>query len=543
MKWPLFSVPVQQLLAAHYMERKPSIVKLYYEYHPDYDWEKRVEWVEHSENKRAARPQLTAVLKQYNKRYNDSSAVMKAIERLHDRHALVVIGGQQGSLFTGPLLVMYKAISLIRMAQEAESKLGRPVIPVFWIAGEDHDFGEVDHAYVITAESSVRRIRITKPDERRLPVSHVKLDAKVWESALNELEQFLPKTEFMPGLLAHLREATTAFASLSECFAIMMGRMFGRYGLVLIDSADVGLRALEAPMFEMLIQKNDHLKKAYDVTEKQLASYGYPTQAKRPPHSAYLFLINKGERHLLHKENGCFVSGHRDIVLSKEQLLTTARVTPQQLSNDVLTRPLMQEYLFPVLATVLGAGEIAYWAQTKQAFRAIGMRMPIIWPRMSFTCIGGTLQKLLDKYDLVVEDIMHHFEKKKATWLQSQDAFHLDERFAKLRSEVDSCYTELLQGLISSLPAMRKLGETNHAKVLEQIDFLHRRAKGTMAQQHQAALRQWERLHLLLYPIAKPQERVLNMLAYACRYGEDWFTMFMKAPVVWRGEHRLASLS
>lgn len=118
----------------------------------------------------------------------------------------------------------------------------------------------------------------------------------------------------------------------------------------------------------------------------------------------------------------------------------------------------------------------------------------------------------------------------------------MDARFAKLRSEVDSCYTELLQGLISSLPAMRKLGETNHAKVLEQIDFLHRRAQGTMAQQHESALRQWERLHLLLYPMAKPQERVLNMLAYSCRYGEDWFTTFMEAPVVWRGEHRLAAL-
>lgn len=412
MKWPLLSVPVKQLLATHYMERKPSVMKLYYEYDPDYDWEKRVEWVEQSENKRVARPQLTAVLKQYNKRYNNSSAVMKAIERLHDRHALVVIGGQQGGLFTGPLLVMYKAISLIRMAQEAESKLARPVIPVFWIAGEDHDFDEVDHTYVITAESSVQRIRIAKPDEQRSPVSHVRLDAGAWEATLHQLERVLPKTEFMPGLLAHLRAAATASASLSECFAIMMGRMFGRYGLVLIDSADVGLRALEAPMFEMLIQNNDQLKKTYDVTQQQLAADSYPIQAMRSPHSAYLFLLSKGERHLLYKENGCFVSRHRNIVLSEEQLLKTARVAPQQLSNDVLTRPLMQEYLFPVLATVLGAGEIAYWAQTKQAFRVIGMRMPIIWPRMSFTCIGGTLQKLLDKYDLVVEDVMHHFEKK-----------------------------------------------------------------------------------------------------------------------------------
>lgn len=543
MKWPRLSIPVQQSLAAHYMERKLSVVKLCCDYHPDYDWGKRMEWVDRLENKRAARPQLTAVLKQYNKRYNNSETVMKAIERLDDQQALVIIGGQQGGLFTGSLLVMYKAISIIRMAQEAESKLVRPVIPVFWIAGEDHDFDEVDHSHVVTTELAVKRIRIAKPIEQRAPVSYVKLDVRAWQSVLDELEQILPKTEFMPGLLAHLREVAAASPSLSESFAVMMGRMFGRYGLVLIDSADFGLRTLEAPLFERLIHENDRLEQAYYASEKQLMAHGYSIQAQRSSHSANLFLISEGERHLLYKENGCFVNRRKDIILSKEQLLETARIAPQQLSNNVLTRPLMQEYLFPVLATVLGTGEMAYWAQTKQAFRTLGMRMPLMWPRMGFTCIEGTLQKLLDKYDLAVEDVMHRFAEKKAAWLQLQDTLHLDKRFATLRNEVDSGYTELLEDLLKALPAIRKLGTINHAKVLEQIDFLHRRAKEAMMKQHESGLRQWERLHASLHPMGKPQERVLNMLAYACRYGEDWFTLLMEAPVVWRGEHRLARLS
>ncbi|EJW17405.1 bacillithiol biosynthesis cysteine-adding enzyme BshC [Paenibacillus alvei] len=543
MNWPILSIPVQQPLAVQYMERDPSIVETFYEYHPDLDWEKRAEWVERSEQLRADRTRLTEVLALYNERFNNSQAVRNSIEKLKDERALVVVGGQQGGLFTGPLLVLYKAISIIRMAQEAELKLSRPVVPVFWIAGEDHDFDEVDHTYVVTAEPSVQRIRIEKPDEQRAPVSHVRLDSTAWEAVLAELEHVLPKTEFTPGMLEHLRESISSCATLSDSFAATIGRLFGKYGLVLVDSADEGLRSIEAPMFEKIIQQNDRLEEAYDTSERLLASYGYTPQAVRSAHSANVFVIRDGERHLLQKENGQFVNHRQGISLTQEQLLDIAQHSPQSLSNNVLTRPLMQDYLFPVLATVLGPGEIAYWAQIKQAFRELGMRMPIIWPRMGFTCIEGTLNKLLDKYELTVEDVVYRYEEKRSAWLQSQDALHLDERFETLRSEVDSRYTELLQELVASLPALGKLGATNHNKVLEQIDFLHHRAKDAMAKQHESGLRQWERLHVSLHPLEKPQERVLNMLGYACRYGEDWFTMLMEAPVVWRGEHRIALLS
>ena len=56
---------------------------------------------------------------------------------------------------------------------------------------------------------------------------------------------------------------------------------------------------------------------------------------------------------------------------------------PERLSNNVLTRPLMQDYVFPVLAAVLGPGEIAYWALTGKRIPLVDMQMPIIVPRMS----------------------------------------------------------------------------------------------------------------------------------------------------------------
>ena len=49
-------------------------------------------------------------------------------------------------------------------------------------------------------------------------------------------------------------------------------------------------------------------------------------------------------------------------------MLRIAKEEPWLLSNNVATRPLMQDMVFPVLAFVGGPGEIAYWAVLKEAF-------------------------------------------------------------------------------------------------------------------------------------------------------------------------------
>ena len=107
--------------------------------------------------------------------------------------------------------------------------------------------------------------------------------------------------------------------------------------------------------------------------------------------------------------------------------------TPDQLSNNVMSRPLMQEYLFPVLATVLGPGEIAYWALTKQAFEQFHMRMPIVVPRMEFTLIEGTIKKQMDKYELTLTDVLERFDEKKQAWLDAQDTLQLNDRFEAVK--------------------------------------------------------------------------------------------------------------
>ena len=80
-----------------------------------------------------------------------------ALERLRDPRVLAVTTGQQPALFTGPLYTVHKALSAAALARELERRWKRPVVPIFWVAGDDHDFAEAAHAAWIGADGAIRR--------------------------------------------------------------------------------------------------------------------------------------------------------------------------------------------------------------------------------------------------------------------------------------------------------------------------------------------------------------------------------------------------
>ena len=67
---------------------------------------------------------------------------LRALEAAKHRLWYAVVTGQQAGILTGPLYSIYKAITAINLARHWEAKLGLPVVEIFWIASEDHDFLE-----------------------------------------------------------------------------------------------------------------------------------------------------------------------------------------------------------------------------------------------------------------------------------------------------------------------------------------------------------------------------------------------------------------
>src|SRR5699024_11142195 len=99
---------------------------------------------------------------------------------------VLVIGGQQAGLGTGPMYTVNKIISIIKLAREKEAQLKIPVIPLFWIAGEDHDYDEINHLYI---EDGDRLKKLTTRQQQfiKKSISHIDLDHAQTEQWLTHL--------------------------------------------------------------------------------------------------------------------------------------------------------------------------------------------------------------------------------------------------------------------------------------------------------------------------------------------------------------------
>jgi bacillithiol biosynthesis cysteine-adding enzyme BshC len=541
MQMETFQWKKNQILAEDYISGKGNSKSLFpYHFGNGEDWQARVNWLDGAmDAPHVDREQLVEVLEAYNRRVGNTEVALRHIEALGDQQTLAIVGGQQAGLFGGQLMILYKAITIIQLAREWRTKLQRVVVPIFWIAGEDHDFDEVNHVHVLSNTQQIEKLKVEHPTGVRTSVSRLPLTSEAWEEALNKLDQSLMDTEFKASLLDKMRSAAGDGATLSDAFARWMAMLFGEYGLVLIDADDPSVRALESSMFEKMVEQNESFTASLLRSQAEVSQAGYGIQAEIHEDAANLFVFDEGARLLLHREGEHFTDKKNTISYTKAELRDKAMSTPEQLSNNVMSRPLMQEYLFPVLATVLGPGEIAYWALTKQAFEQFHMRMPIVVPRLEFTLIEGTIKKQMDKFELTLTDVLERFDEKKQAWLDAQDTLQLNERFEAVKESFLSAYAPLVESLSGINPGVKKLGDTNLAKIVEQIDYLHHKASEASHTQFDAAIRQLDRVRLTIFPLAKPQERVYNGCAYLNRYGNVWLHHLLETPIPVDGMHRI----
>src|SRR6266849_1845073 len=123
----------------------------------------------------------------------------ESLARLAQPGTMAVVTGQQVGLFSGPAYTIYKALTAARVAREATAA-GLPAVPVFWLATEDHDFAEVNHAWMFSATGEHGLVHIDAPPEtagRQRPVGRIAI-----APPLDELRRLLQGFPYADDVLA-----------------------------------------------------------------------------------------------------------------------------------------------------------------------------------------------------------------------------------------------------------------------------------------------------------------------------------------------------
>ncbi|WP_028775472.1 bacillithiol biosynthesis cysteine-adding enzyme BshC [Shimazuella kribbensis] len=476
-------------------------------------------------NQKYKREQLVEVLRQYHHPELIHPSIEKNFDRLLSPDSVVVIGGQQAGLLTGPLYTLYKVITIIQLAKREEERLQKPVIPVFWIAGEDHDWQEVDHLYV---PNHIETVKHSFPFENvnKGSVSSIMLEPHVVHQWLNELHQSIEDREHKADWVTLCEELTHEPITWTYFFARILHYLFGEYGLILIDSNDANLRALEADYFDQLIQKNEELHDAIDQGIANWEAKGNPSVLQFEENQAHLFVEEEGKRIALYREGDRFTSRNHFFQYSSFDL----QAKHFQLSNNVATRPLMQEMVFPVLAFVGGPSEIDYWGCLADAFPVLDLQMPIVYPRQSVTIIERSIEKYRANWGVTWDTlIIGKGQALLESWKQNNQPLDVEQQFADLYHQLEDLYTPFIQELNTTIGGnMKQMGESTREKMRMHIRWLKQKAYGLIDERQEVSLRQQREVINAVYPMEGLQERCYNLVYFWNNYGLDWLHMLCK---------------
>jgi bacillithiol biosynthesis cysteine-adding enzyme BshC len=416
------------------------------------------------------------------------------LERFVAEDGYVVTTGQQPGLFGGPLYSLYKGITTVRLAEALEPLLGKPVLPLFWVASEDHDWAEANHTYLVDVDNDLHLSTLgDRPGDVHPPLHRIPLgpDAVAVRDAFIDA---LPRTDFSAPYIALLRDAVAEGATLPGSFLRIMEDLLGSMGLCFTDAADPVVKSTSAELLLDELTRSEETEAVLGATGARLEEAGYGLQVALMQGGVNLFLEGPLGRERLYRENGGVRLHASGEVLTLREVRARATQDPSVLSPNVLFRPVVESAVFPTLSYVAGPGETAYFGQLGDFFGAFGMRMPVVHPRLGATVVEGKVRKVLDKFGLEPTALERPFHEVAGDIA---------------REEVPGDIRATLKG-----PAQHV-----RAQAFAALDEVERKVVQAVKRENDIALAQLEKARLHLYPDGRLQERVLNVFYYLARYG------------------------
>ena len=489
------------------------------------------------------RAALLEVLREQNTAFGSPARTFEHIALLGKPTTFAVVTGQQVGLFGGPMYTVFKTVTAVKLASRLKAQFPEyDFVPVFWLEGEDHDFAEVNTTAVLDAEQRVVKIDYlpggSMPERNPGPVGELVFDSSL-TPVFSRLEADLPVTEFKEPLLARLRGCYREGQTFTRAFASWMNILFDEHGLVFLSPNDPRLKRLLSPMFTKEIEEFPATSQLVISRSAELEQT-YHAQVK--PKSLNLFLFHRGGRYLIEpRETDFSLRGTRHF-LTRDELLQIARETPEQLSPNVVLRPIVQDLLLPTVAYVAGPSEVAYHAQLAPVYQHFGVVAPVIYPRASASFVEDRLRRAMEKYDLHLADFFEDHARLIARVVAQISEVNVDSMFGTAAQRMQEALSELRFGIREIDPTLLAALENVKSKTDSNLSVLKEKAHAAQARRNEVAVRQLERAVNGLLPDGSLQERTLSIAAFMNKYGPELVRWLMTELDIAAFEHQILSI-
>ncbi len=444
-----------------------------------------------------------------------------AIARLRLPGALVVTTGQQPGLFTGPGYAITKALSARALALALEQRWQRPVVPVYWVPGDDHDLHEVATVTWLNGEGELRSASLAPraPDAPLTPMWRQPLGEEVL-SALHEFEDSFAATPERNTTVEWLRRHYCPDATVSAAYGAAMAELLGPFGVVCLDGAHPAVKRAAAGLVLEVLDHGADLERELVELARDLTAAGRDPGVPVGDGATPVFLDGPLGRDRLVRDGGSdrYHLRRSRATIGRDEIARIVETDPVRVSGNVLLRPVLESAVLPTVGYVAGPAELRYLALTAPIYRRLGITRQAAVPRWSGLIVEPRVTRVLRKYAAGVDEILAdgHLEARIARQALPDST---DTRFDALREAIERGYQPVIEVARDVDPTMERPAASAKGQALFGLEELRKRLLQHARKRESVELGQVARARLSVRPHGKPQERVLTMAGFLARYG------------------------
>jgi|GEM_PF-3374880 len=508
---PVSVLPLSKVVS-DYIESKDSITQRFQSFATDY---KSLLYKRLSETQKH-RNFINSLFTKHTEKNPFSDSQNESLKLFQSKNAAAVVTGQQAGLLGGPLYVWSKIAHTIARAKKATIELQHPVVPIFWLEDNDHDTEEAGTANFFDSHYDVDTLKYSKTRDQNAVLSSLYLDESV-EVYLKKLFE-LKSNQFVKEQIERIIPFLRAGTSVSDSFHSLVHTSFKDYGLLILRSSDIrenkGYVEILQQEFENPIASFEAIKKGtYSVLEK-----GYKEQVQVQVGQAFYHDGIKRKKISINSE-GKYTFHTRTVL--KSEFIELFQNEPTNFSPSALLRLVSQDVLLPSIEVVVGPGELAYAAQTKELYSLYNITQPkFVFRNHSCALLESSIERTLQR------------ESRPLEWCFLESSIlerEINEELIKNYS-VEENYKELNETIAQSFLKLKKpivlldKSMLGHFLSLEQkfLKLIKKSKKKTIAsvkRQNNLRLDKIKLISKLFLPKGRQQERYICSSYFMIKYG------------------------
>ena len=339
--------------------------------------------------------------------------------------------------------------------------------------------------------------------------------------------------------MSHLKNIYCSGKSFKESFRDLIQLYFDEHGLIIFDPQDGAVKSLLKPIYkkellEYRVRAEETIRVSAELDE------AYHAQVKVKPIN--LFINYENGRHSLEPDEEDFKLKRKRKRFTKDEILDLVENNPQIFSPNVLFRPVCQDYILPTAFYIGGPSEIAYFAQVMPLYKFFNVTPPFIYPRSSATLLEKGLSNALDKFNLQINEIFSDSEEVKHKIIKTIDETPLESFFISAVKETEIIFDTLKEKLFSIDKTTSDSVQRYREKSLNNIEELKSKSLQAQKKKYEVSLKQIDKLTSILFPHENLQERELNFIYFANKYGPDFFKKIFDELQINKFEHQIIDI-